>query len=139
MLRFKVVRFSGKKYDFMHFGNYIFQDKNNSKKYVSLPYLKFSDPLPVPQKYRLGTVSKNILLVQMWIKTHRCLVSKAVLLLWIFYGVFSVLCLLCLCERLFICALWSPAGKELTSWLSFVMSNCEFVSFLLVSWVRYGT
>ena len=23
----------------------------------------------------------------------------------------SVLCLLCLCARLFICALWSPAGK----------------------------
>ena len=27
--------------------------------------------------------------------------------------------------RLFIDALWSPAGKGLTSWLSFVMSNCE--------------
>ena len=35
----------------------------------------------------------------------------------------SVLCLLCLCARLFICALWSPAGKGLTSWLSFVVSN----------------
>ena len=42
---------------------------------------------------------------------------------------FSVLCLLCLCARLFICALWSPAGKGLTSWLSFVVSNCEFVHF----------
>ena len=52
---------------------------------------------------------------------------------------FSVLCLLCLCTRLFICALWSPAGKGLTSWLSFVMSYCEFVTFPLVSWVRYGT
>ena len=41
---------------------------------------------------------------------------------------FSVLCLLCLCERLFICALLPPAGKGLTSWLSFVMSNCEFVT-----------
>ena len=30
----------------------------------------------------------------------------------------SVLCLLCLCARLFICALWSPAGKG----LSFVVS-----------------
>ena len=28
----------------------------------------------------------------------------------------SVLCLLCHCVRLFICALWSPAGKGLTSW-----------------------
>ena len=35
----------------------------------------------------------------------------------------SVLCLLCLCSRLFICALWSPAGKGLTSWLSFVVST----------------
>ena len=34
----------------------------------------------------------------------------------------SVLCLLYLCARLFICALWSPAGKGLTSWLSFVVS-----------------
>ena len=52
---------------------------------------------------------------------------------------FSVLCLLCLCVRLFICALWSPAGKGLTSWLSFVVSNCEFVTFPLVSWVGCGT
>ena len=41
--------------------------------------------------------------------------SKAVLLLRIFYGFFSVLCLLCLCARLFIRALWSPAGEGLTS------------------------
>ena len=26
---------------------------------------------------------------------------------------FSVLCLLCLCARLFVCALWSPAGGGL--------------------------
>ena len=56
-------------------------------------------------------------------------------LLW----VFSVICLLCLCTRLFICALWSPAGKGLTSWRSFVVSYCEFVTFPLVSWVRCGT
>ena len=64
--------------------------------------------------------------------------SKAVLLVLMFY-VFTVLCLLCLCARLFICALWSSAGKGLTSWLSFVVSNCEFVTFPLVSWVRCGT
>ena len=52
---------------------------------------------------------------------------------------FFVLCLLCLCARLFICALWSPAGKGLTYWLSFEVSNCEFVIFPLVSWVRCGT
>ena len=38
-----------------------------------------------------------------------------------------------------ICALWPPAGKELTSWLSVLVSNCEFVNFPLVSWVRCGT
>ena len=52
---------------------------------------------------------------------------------------FSVLCLLCLCARLFMCALWSPAGKEMTSWLSFVVSNCEFVMLPLVSLVRCGS
>ena len=36
----------------------------------------------------------------------------------------SVLCLLCFRARLFIDAVWSPAGKELTSWSSFVVSNC---------------
>ena len=30
-------------------------------------------------------------------------------------------------------------GKGLASWLSFVVSNCEFVTFPLVSWVRCGT
>ena len=42
--------------------------------------------------------------------------------LWIIH-VISVLCLLCFCARLFIDALW----KGLTSWLSLVMSNHEFV------------
>ena len=36
-----------------------------------------------------------------------------------------------LCARLFICALWSPAGKGLTSWLSFVVSS---VSLSLSHW-----
>ena len=36
----------------------------------------------------------------------------------------------------FICALWSPAGKGSTSLLSFMLYNCEFVTFSLVSWVR---
>ena len=43
----------------------------------------------------------------------------------------SVLCLLCLCGRLFICALWSPDGKGLTSWHSFVVSA---VSLSLSHW-----
>ena len=53
------------------------------------------------------------------------------------------LCYLCLCfvifrGRLFIDALWSPTGKGLTSWLSFVKSNCQVITFSLVSWVRCG-
>ena len=43
----------------------------------------------------------------------------------------SVLCLLCICARLFICALWSPAGKGLTFRLSFVVSA---VSLSLSRW-----
>ena len=31
-------------------------------------------------------------------------------------------------SRLFSAALWSPAGKGLTSWLLFVMSNYDFVT-----------
>ena len=43
------------------------------------------------------------------------------------------LCYLCLLlfmlSRLFIAALWSSAGKGLTSWVLFVMFNCVFVTF----------
>ena len=53
--------------------------------------------------------------------------TKAVLTLWIIcvkkcfvFVIFS---------RLFIAALWSPAGKGLTSWLLFVMFNCVFVTY----------
>ena len=44
------------------------------------------------------------------------------------------LVLLCFHARPFVDALWSPAGKGLISWLSFVMSNCEVITFPLVSW-----
>ena len=40
--------------------------------------------------------------------------------------------------HLFICALWSPAAKGLTSWLLFVVSSCEFVTFPLVFGVGFG-
>ena len=56
--------------------------------------------------------------------TDRC---KAALLLWVIH-VISVVCLFCFHARRFIDALWLPAGKGLTSWLSFVMSNCVFVT-----------
>ena len=32
-------------------------------------------------------------------------------------------------SRLFVAALWSAAGRGLTSWLLFVMFNCVFVTF----------
>ena len=47
-------------------------------------------------------------------------------------------CFLCHHARLFVDALRSPAGKGLTYWLSFVMSNCDVVTFPLVFWVRRG-
>ena len=62
-------------------------------------------------------------------------ISKAVLLLWLF--VLQVF--LCFRARLFFDGLWSHAGKGLTSWLSFVMSNSKFVTFPSISWVRCGT
>ena len=45
-------------------------------------------------------------------------------------GHLSYFCLVCvmLNLRLFIDALWSPAGKGLTFWLSLVMYNCEVVT-----------
>ena len=49
------------------------------------------------------------------------------------------LCYLCLVfVYAFVPALWSSAGKGLTFWRSFLMSNCKFF-FPLVSWVRCGT
>ena len=40
---------------------------------------------------------------------------------------FFCLVLLCFQSRLFVDALWSPAEKGLTPWLSFVMCNCGVV------------
>ena len=63
--------------------------------------------------------------------------SKVMLLLWIIY-VISVLFCYAFIHVLFVDALWLHAGKELNSWLSFVMTNCDVVTFPLVSWVRCG-
>ena len=54
---------------------------------------------------------------------------------------FSALCLLCLplYASVYMCLVvncWEKANNLL---LSFVVSNCEFVTFPLVSWVRCGT
>ena len=52
------------------------------------------------------------------------------------HSCYFYLVLLCFYTRLFVDALWSLAGKRLTSWLSFVMSNCDVVTLPLISWVR---
>ena len=49
-----------------------------------------------------------------------------------------------LCASVYMClavACWGGGGGGggLTSWLSFVVFSCEFVTFPLVSWVRCGT
>ena len=52
-----------------------------------------------------------------------------------------MLYLFCFCydfERVCFDALWSSAAIGLTSWLSFVMSNCGVFTFPFVSWVRCG-
>ena len=48
------------------------------------------------------------------------------------------LVMLCFHARLFVDALWSTAGKGLTSWLSLEMPICDVFTFPLVSWVRVG-
>ena len=58
--------------------------------------------------------------------------------MFLFYLVFAM----SLCASVYMClyvvTCWSPAGKGLTSWLLFVVSYCEFVTFPLVSWFRCG-
>ena len=41
-------------------------------------------------------------------------------------------------SRLFIAALWSPAGKELTSWLLLVMFIVFMLLSYVISWARCG-
>ena len=48
------------------------------------------------------------------------------------------LVLLCFHARLFVDALWSPAGRGLPSWLSFVMSNCDVFTFFTVLSILSG-
>ena len=52
-----------------------------------------------------------------------------------------MLFLSCVCYAFVRICLLLPcgAGKGLSSWFSFVMSNCEFVTFPMVSLVRCGT
>ena len=57
-----------------------------------------------------------------------------------FCGSFVFLCLVFLMLLyLFLAALWSPAGKGLTSWLLLVMFIVFLLLFHVVTWVRCGT
>ena len=57
----------------------------------------------------------------------------------------DLLCVFCLVfvmplrASAYLCLVVTGAGKGLTSWLSLVVPNCEFVTFSLVSWVRCGS
>ena len=67
----------------------------------------------------------SILWIRAWEEVwNKCLMEMTFMFL--FCLVFAMFC-----ARLFICALWSPAGKGLTSWLSFVVSS---VSLSLSHW-----
>ena len=115
----------------------------NSYIFIHRGFFLFSNPGRDFQKIGLWYNAKlmGYLLVKRQIDRKSCQTDASIPRWYFFCGyfAFSVLRLMCLCVRLFICALWSPAGKGLTSWLSFVVSNCEIVTFLLVSWVRCGT
>ena len=52
---------------------------------------------------------------------------------------FSVLCLLPLCSSVYMCHVVTCWERADLFWLSFLVSNCEFVTFPLVSWVKCGT
>ena len=67
-----------------------------------------------------------------------CFLCNCSVCLFVDHLCYFCLVLLCFHARLFVDALWSPAGKGLTSWLSFVMSNCDVVTFPLASWVMCG-
>ena len=54
--------------------------------------------------------------------------SKAVLLLWIFYVFFCLVFAMCLCAAVYMCFVIT-CWEKLTSWLSFVLSGCEFFTF----------
>ena len=85
----------------------------------------------------MGGVGASLNLLKPSSKIFLLTIPGRCFFVWIIY-VISVFFLLCFRALLFIDALSSLAGKELTSWLSFVMSNCEVVTFQLLSWVRRG-
>ena len=95
------------------------------KKIVNFPFLDGNVPRPLPMLYTFHNlfVLQEYVLMLMTSTTY-------------FRGGISFvdhLCYLCLVfvmlSRLFIAAVWSPAGKGLTSWLLFVMFKCIFVTF----------
>ena len=65
--------------------------------------------------------------------------STAVLLLWIFYVFFCLVFVMHLCASVYLCLVVTCWEMADLTWLSFVVYNCEFVTFSLVSLVRCVT
>ena len=63
--------------------------------------------------------------------------SNVILLSWIIFAFLLTLCVSVILSCLSLAALWSPAGKWLTSWLSLVcyVFVCFFTNFPILSWV----
>ena len=76
------------------------------------------------QRFPLGKNRKRPSRMRCFFVDHLCYFRL------VFCFVFVRVCLLVPCGHL--------PEKGLTSWLLFVMSNCEVATFLLVSWVRCG-
>ena len=75
------------------------------------------------KRKKMRMVSNEILCFQLTVPRRYFFCGSFMFLFCLVFAMF--------CARLFICALWSHAGKGLTSWLSFVVST---VSLSLSHW-----
>ena len=130
---------------FIHFLSIIYDELTNvvfgcqSKSRLLLQYFYSSNIVFISNRspYNLSLLMKNkkIFTYLFFVKFETtsfvdllCFCSVLCLLCFVYFFCGSFMFLFCLvfamfCARLFICASWSPAGKGLTSWLSFVVSS----------------
>ena len=57
----------------------------------------------------------------------------------LFFFFFCLVFAVSLCASVCVCFVVTCLGEGLASWLSFVVSDCEIVTFPLVFWVKCGT
>ena len=159
--------FPGKKYNFMHFERWSTSWISFAPVFSFIYfwvlifdlYLLFISWFICSRKWcidKLGSFMQTkhlCVLIHIWTKSEvgalrNRFYPSSKMFYWLFQGGASFvdhLCYFCLAfvmlsSASIIDALRSPAGKGLASWLSFVMSNCEVVTFpFRVSWVRCGT